>query len=331
MSSSKDVARMAGVSPQTVSNVFNSPQIVRPRTRQAVLEAAKQLGYTPNASARRLRTRRSDTIAIGIAPHTKSAVYDRLLHALVSESDRHGIKITLYKTDSFADEIRHFDLLCAGADVDAFILTDTTHDDPRPRWLNEHGQTFVLFGRPWGEPDMLSDDIAWVDIDGHQGMIDITQHLILDGHKRIGFIGWPRHSGTGDDRLSGWKEAIVKARLASESQADTLCIHVNDDISAGQNACVELLDRHPDIDAIVCVSDTLATGALMASPDGLTVTGFDNTVTSRSLGFASIDQNPQDIAIEMLRIISERLTPQSGNSTERRDWHVLLKPTPIYR
>ena len=333
MVSIKDVAKSAGVSPQTVSNALNSPHLVRATTLQNVQQAIDSLGYLPNASARRLRKQRSDTIAIGISPVPRSAVYDRFLHALVSEADANHIRITLYKTDSQTDEIEHFTALCAGADVDAFVLTDTTHDDVRPNWLIKHHQTFVLFGRPWGSINMYDSRLSCVDVDGRQGIYDMTQHLIPTGHRRIGLIGWPRNSGTGDDRLHGWSDALLEAKLATKSQLSNLYIQAEDDISAGQAACVELLDRQPDIDAVVCVSDALATGAAMASPDGLVVTGFDNTITSQSLGFSSVDQNLPAITHEIMRIITEQLNAGAGgkSSAGHRTWHALLKPRLVIR
>lgn len=332
MVSIKDVAKAAGVSPQTVSNVLNSPQLVRPQTMKTVEHAIELLGYIPNASARRLRKQRSDTIALGISPVPHSAVYDRFLHALAGEADERNIRITLYKTDSHGDEINHFTQLCAGADVDAFVLTDTTHQDPRPEWLIQHHQTFVLFGRPWGNDDMYDPEVAWVDVDGREGIHAMTQQLILNGHRHIGLIGWPKNSGTGDDRLRGWADALLQAKLVHENDLASLHIEAVDDISAGQTACVELLDRQPDIDAIVCVSDTLATGAVMASPDGLTVTGFDNTPTSQSLGFSSVDQNLPSITHEILRIIGEKLRSGDGTGEEREGhWHALMKPTLVIR
>ena len=193
MVSIKDVAKTAGVSPQTVSNYINNPGIVKPNTREIVARAIESLGYIPNASARRLRMRRSNTIAIGIAPVNYSRVYDRLLHALVTEADAHGIRVILYKIDSKRDEIRQFASLTAGSDVDAFVLTDTTHDDPRIGWLNEHQQTFVLFGRPWGVPDMYDVRIPWVDVDGRSGVSNMVRYLILHGRKNIGLAGFLRN------------------------------------------------------------------------------------------------------------------------------------------
>ncbi|WP_235559205.1 LacI family DNA-binding transcriptional regulator, partial [Microbacterium sp. Leaf351] len=85
-----DVAAAAGVSRQTVSNVLNSPEIVRPETRERVERAIQELGYLPHASARRLRTRRSSTIGIRLdhlaADGISGSVLDRFLHALTEQA-----------------------------------------------------------------------------------------------------------------------------------------------------------------------------------------------------------------------------------------------------
>ena len=333
MVSIKDVAKTAGVSPQTVSNYINNPGIVKPNTREIVARAIESLGYIPNASARRLRMRRSNTIAIGIAPVNYSRVYDRLLHALVTEADAHGIRVILYKIDSKRDEIRQFASLTAGSDVDAFVLTDTTHDDPRIGWLNEHQQTFVLFGRPWGVPDMYDVRIPWVDVDGRNGVSNMVRYLILHGRKNIGFIGWPDFSGTGMDRYLGWKETMLEARMVSGSELNDLHIATEDTLNDGRRACVSLLARRPDIDAIVCVSDTIATGAVMALPSGSNVvaTGFDNTMSSQSLGFSTIDQPLQACAKEIVRIIQEELGTIVAEEGDDDGKHMLLAPSIVIR
>ena len=87
-----DVALAAGVSRQTVSNVLNRPEVVRPATLSRVQAAIEDLGYRPHASARRLRTRQSSTLGVRLEPvhGISGAVLDRFLHALVDSADEIG-------------------------------------------------------------------------------------------------------------------------------------------------------------------------------------------------------------------------------------------------
>ena len=91
-----DVAELAGVSRQTVSNVLNSPEIVKEATRDRVLAAVTELGYRPHASARRLRTRQSSTIGVRLDPiinGISGTLLDRFLHALTARADDRGMRI----------------------------------------------------------------------------------------------------------------------------------------------------------------------------------------------------------------------------------------------
>ncbi|NMM98452.1 LacI family DNA-binding transcriptional regulator [Bifidobacterium olomucense] len=322
----KDVARDAGVSAQTVSNVINTPEKVRPATRQLVLASIQKLGYKPNASARRLRTSRSNTVALGIHAGD-SPIFDRFLHALAAETDTRDLRILLYKTDTPADEITHCESLLATADVDAFILTDVIFNDPRPNWLRDHHQNFALFGRPWGT-DVNDPTVAWVDVDGRDGIRRMTQHLILHGHRNIAFIGWREDSSTGQDRLAGWRDAMTAARIRTPEQLETLFVLTDDDMASGQQAYQVLQRSNPDIDAVVCVSDTIAAGVYMETHGDITITGFDDTPISRSLNFSSVAQPLRDIAKAILDSIQNQSTSRSIDTIST---HMLLPPQLIIR
>lgn len=104
----EDVARLANVSRQTVSNVLNSPQIVKETTRTRVIDAIAQLGYRPHASARRLRTQRSSTIGIRLEPvlnGISGSVLDRFLHALTEQADVRGMRVLLFTAADAEAEI----------------------------------------------------------------------------------------------------------------------------------------------------------------------------------------------------------------------------------
>ncbi|MGA7204544.1 MAG: LacI family DNA-binding transcriptional regulator [Specibacter sp.] len=303
-----DVARVALVSRQTVSNAINSPSIVRPKTLERVNQAIAELGYRPHASARRLRTRKSSTIGIRLDPATNGisgAVLDRFLHALTEQADRRGLRVLLFTADSPEEEIAQFRRLRDGADVDAFVLTSTFHGDPRTTWLIENGHPFVTFGRPWGADDMNDHRRAWVDVDGYSGLYAATVHQLRNGHARVAYIGWPSPSGTGDDRRRGWLDAMQEVGKLTADELSALEIAVTDAVSQGEAAIAELLERAGGVDAVVCASDSLALGAILASSGTIPVSGYDNTPTASALGFTSVEQPLDEVAHAVLELLTE--------------------------
>ena len=300
-----DVAEVAGVSRQTVSNVLNTPEIVRPETRERVQEVISRLGYRPHASARRLRTRQSSTIGVRLDPGTdgmSGSLLDRFLHALVERADRSGLRVLLYTAADEDAEIAVFERLLDGADVDALVLTSTHYGDRRIPWLVEHDVRFVTFGRPWGEHDMTDRSHRWVDVDGHAGVRAGTTSLLEQGARRIAFLGWPAGSGTGDDRRNGWREAMRGAGTTDAELADLdLAVEEDPQDLARGGRAVAGLDPAPE--AVVCASDSLALGARLALGPGVPVIGYDDTPVARALGFASVAQPLDEVAAAVLDLI----------------------------
>ena len=297
-----DVASAAGVSRQTVSNALNSPAVVRPATLERVQAEITRLGYRPHASARRLRTRRPATIAVridGAPAGATGSLLDRFLHDLTAQADHQGLRVVLYTASDPDDEVKAIRRLVDGSDVDYFVLTSTFHGDPRTAWLIGQGARFVTFGRPWGGPE---DDprYLWVDVDGCHGTRAATEHLLAGAKRRVAFLGWPVGSDTGDDRRSGWRQAMLAAGWTAE-QTDDLTVGSEDDLQSGQAAARDLLGR--DLDGVVAASDTLALAALMAADWRLPVVGFDNGPVAASLGFSSVDQHLDQVAGQVLALL----------------------------
>ena len=318
----EDVARAARVSRQTVSNVLNTPAIVKPETRKRVEVAIRKLAYRPHASARRLRMRKSSTIAIRLDPMTNGisgALLDRFLHALTEQADARGIRILLFTAADPAAEIEQIRKLRAGADVDAFVLTATFHGDPRTEWLVENDVPFVTFGRPWGANDMNNPKHLWVDVDGFAGMREAATHLIDQGSSRVGFVGWPSLSGTGDDRRRGWQAAVEERLSTADTDLAALNLSVEDRLEDARDAVVALLESDEKIDGLVCASDTLALGAMIAAASvgrsDLPIIGFDNSPVGQAIGLSSVDQTLDEVAGGAL----ELLLGQTGGDLVHRD------------
>lgn len=297
-----DVANQSGVSRQTVSNVLNAPHRVKPDTREKVQQAIDDLGYRIHQSARRLRTQRSSTIGIRLDPDTdgiSGAVLDRFLHALTELSSEQGLRILLFTAADPAEDIRQLSRLIDDGDVDAFVLTSTVHNDQRISWLTDQKFPFASFGRPWGYSKADAENIRWADVDGRLGTFHATNALLDAGFSAIGYLGWPAGSGTGDERAQGWYQAMASGSTAVPDFTNLLR-NSDDDTQAAAQATRDLLKRTPDIDAIVCASDTLALGALLATAGTVPVVGFDDTPTAQALEMSSIRQPIREVAAALL-------------------------------
>jgi DNA-binding LacI/PurR family transcriptional regulator len=329
-----DVARVAGVSRQTVSNVLNAPEIVKGSTRERVESAIAELGYRPHSAARMLRTRRSSTIGIHLDPYAggvSGVVLDRFIHAVTERASARGMRMLVYVARTPEEELDRFAELTERAEIDAVIITGTFHGDPRTGWLSERGVPFVSFGRPWGTEDLAEPSHSWVDVDGATGVRAATRHALVTAGRRVGFFGWPAGSGTGDDRERGWREAMADAGAAGPrfEAADGLAL-------ARERMSEAFAERGVlrELDALVCVSDAHAVGAHLAAADAgrrsLPVFGFDNTPVAEALGLSSIEQSPELVAAAVLNL----LMGATGHAVRDRGApaeHVLVEPRLIVR
>jgi DNA-binding LacI/PurR family transcriptional regulator len=321
------------VSRQTVSNVLNTPRLVRPETKERVLRAIEELGYRANLAARQMRTGRSRLIAVRIEPTQdgiSGSVNDIFLHGLTEAGAPAGYRVMLYSATDAATEIAAYDDLLTAHEPDGFVLLDTHRGDVRTSWLTERGVPFVTFGRPWG----ASDSHPWVDVDGATGTAAATRRLIEAGHERIGFLGWLPGSDVGEDRRSGWDRELRTAGL-DNAGLDTATPNT---VEAGEAAAHNLLRQPKPPTALVCTSDSLALGALQASGDGSTaVIGFDDTPAARAVGLTSVAQPMAGAATRCMMLLAQLLdggpavAGRTATTTDNDPTHVLLAPTLMIR
>jgi DNA-binding LacI/PurR family transcriptional regulator len=324
------VAARAGVSPQTVSNALNSPDMLRPETLERVLRAIDETGYRPSRAAQTLRTRSSKLIGYGVRPSppgTTAPILDRFLHALSEAADEAGYRILLFAAPAGGASVQGHEELLGQYDVDGFVLTDTDErGDPRQAWLAERGVPFVAFGRMWSKRQ-IGD---WVDVDGALGTDAAVEHLIALGHRKIAFLGWQRGSGVGDDRAEGWRRAMRRHGLPTRGRRAQ---SIADDVDAARTAVEPLLDAGAT--AVVAASDTLALGCYHAVRErgaapgrDVAVTGFDDSSMAAVLspGLTTLAQPLEAIGRECVRLLLARISHPDA-PPER----ILLEPSLIVR
>ena len=205
-----DVARRAAVSRQTVSNALTHPTRVRPETLARVQAAIDELGYQPSSSAQSLQPQRAGAVGVELntlgprlAQRDDGAV-PRLAGMRAARTARTSCpsaRRRARRCSTATDEMRARRL------VDAFVIADTHHGDPRPAWLEANGIPFASFGRVWDDPTFT----GWVDVDGAAGTRAAVAHCAELGYRTVGYLGWPAGSVVGDDRRAGWDAGCAQA------------------------------------------------------------------------------------------------------------------------
>ena len=337
------VAARASVSRQTVSNALNAPHLVRADTLERVLAVIGELDYHPHGAARQLRTNRSHVIGLRLEPTIdgiSGALLDRFLHALTEQAQLRGYRVMLFTAADDHAEIDQYNELLDVLQLDAFVLTSTHHGDPRTQWLSEHAVPFVTFGRAWRTADETATvDHAWVDVDGAAGTQAAVEHLIERGHRKIGFIGWPDGSDSGDDRRAGWQRAMLAADVVPPRELDALCARVMDGVGSGATAAEEMLAGSAPT-AFVCASDSLALGTLVTaralgrsteSGEVPAVVGFDDTPVARAIGMSSVAQPLTEAAEQAFALLLAELRSPAPHTTSFSGQQILLTPTLVVR
>lgn len=208
-----DVARLAGVSVATVSNVLNSARSVADSTRTRVLKAVETLGYAPHAAARSMRSRTSGLIGLIVADIT-NPFFTALVQSIERAASAHGDSVLLCNSDEDVErEQRHLKMLRSQR-VDGIILAATgLASSGRAAGLAMLRVPVVLVDRGLAEFGLDA-----VTLDNRRAALDAMRHILGFGHRRIAMISGPVAVSTAAERLAGYREALAEAGLPFDAQ-----------------------------------------------------------------------------------------------------------------
>jgi DNA-binding LacI/PurR family transcriptional regulator len=275
----EDVARLAGVSPRTVSNVVSGTVNVAAGTRERVLAAIEELDYRPSEIGRMLRAGRTGMAAL-VLPDLDNPYFAELARKLIEAARRHGYTLMIEQTDGVRDRERE---LLARADTkaifDGLIVSPLTLTDADLSRASRTQRPVVLLG------EETHPGFDHVQIDNFAAARDAVAHLLATGRERVVAVGAQRSGKSASSlRLSGFEEAM---RAAPQASADIAYV---DSFSrrGGAEATRRILRGNTLPDALFCFSDLLALGALRALheagvsvPEQVAVVGFDDIEDGR--------------------------------------------------
>ena len=278
---SRDVAAAAGVSRSAVSFAFNSPGKVAEATRERILAAARELGYTPNPIGRMLQGGRTHSLGVllpqDIGKVMENPYYARFLMGLGQVCSREGLSLLL--TPPLRESMLKAIPFAA---VDGFVVCGLETDRGEVAELRRRGIPFVLVDSD------APDGVPSVEVDDRNGARQVVTHLLDLGHRRLALLsiepGAHRaehgYRGLLARRMAGVTDALAPVGLALP---DLVIEEVSCTRMDGYRAATRLLARDEPPTAIVALSDVLALGAVDALrdlgidvPGQVSVTGFDD-------------------------------------------------------
>ncbi len=251
----KEFAKRVGLSPTTVSRGLNDYPEVSAATRQRIRDAAQQLGYRPNASARRLATGRAG--AIGIALDLQAEVHmSEFMYGLGKRLADNNIDILVTPTETALHELDIYRRLASSKNVDAIVLHSPFPNDARARLLNEVGMPFIVHGRA-----DIEAPHAWLDIDNEAAFRRATDHLLDLGHRRIAMINGPEGRTFAEHRNRGYRDALLARGIAFDP---AYVVHGRFSDEIGYHFARALLERAPHPTAFLAGSMMSALGVSRA-------------------------------------------------------------------
>jgi len=299
--SSKDVAKLAGVSQATVSRVLNTPELVKKLTTEKVMNAINDLNYIPNANARSLVQNKTGTIALLSGPLHNPFFVDTTT-AIVNYASEMDYRIQV----QFVNDKKLSEAYTTAFEqkVDGIILSCILNDDPIFEKLTRMNIPFITYNRKH------QNNKYFVEIDNFEAGYLSAKHMIEQGHKYIAWVGGPLNVSTFNNRYQGFMQAIQDFQIHLPIEYINITDTTKEDISKSFDKLIHLKQRPT---AICAGSDSLALNLIddatrgnLSVPNDLSIIGIDNVNLSQhsSINLTTIGsisgENLGHLAIEKL-------------------------------
>jgi len=272
------IAELAEVSRSTVSRVLNDHPSVRPEVRDRVLQVIGEQGYAPQAAARSLASKRTNTLGL-LIPRSAAVIFSdpffgQIIQGMTEASSKRGYFMLLSMVTAEMERDFYMRVLRSRS-VDGLLMVSSDIDDPiLPLLIKDNLPLMMIGNHPYLNP------VNWIDSENREGARTATNHLVGLGHRRIAAITGFLQMSSAIDRFNGYKQALLEANIPVTAE---LIEHGDYTQESGYLAMQKLLTVTPRPTAIFSANDMMAMGALRAIheaglrvPADIAIVGFDD-------------------------------------------------------
>lgn len=320
----RDVAKLAGVAPITVSRAINDSGCVSQETRAKIEAAVEELGYIPNMLAPSLRFQKTMTLAAVVTDIT-NPFWTTVTRGVEDVAQDNGYAVILCNTDESEEKQAQYLQMLLSRRIDGILLVPVTNSPDPIRLIQKQSIPVVLMGRR-----TQGVDVDVVRADSEEGTYQLTQHLLALGHRQITLLTGPKDVSAAQDRADGFCRALRKARL---DICDTQIMWGEFTKESGYAMAREALERNPKPTALFAANNFIAIGALRALkeqnyrvPEDIAIVAVDDIPPEFTLQpFLSVATQPAlRIGQQACQILLERI---KGDSI--RPYQQVVFPTEV--
>lgn len=304
----KDIARVLGISPSTVSRALKDHPDISPKTKQKVKELAQQMHYRPNAIALSLKHSRSFTIGV-LIPELVHHFFSSVISGISDVAYAKGYRVIITQSnESYEREKVNAEALLSSM-VDGLIVS-VSKETKTYTHINDfidNGVPVVIFDR--NIDDILADKVMVDDVAGARHAVE---HMLEQGCRRIMHYAAPSHLSVGKNRLEGFKQALQNFGIEYDPTMVVQC----DTFEAAKQITKSIFEQDPRPDGIFAVNDETAVGAMTAMkhmgiqvPNDVTIVGFTNGVIASMTDpqLTTVDQHGFKMGQQAAEMLFKRL------------------------
>ncbi len=328
-SSIREVAKRAGVSLGTVSNVLNRPEIVAEETRRRVQLAIAEIDFVRNGSARQLRSGHSQYLGL-VVLDIANPFFTEVARGVENAANEAGYIVILCNSDDSVEKESHYLHVLEEQRARGVLITPVQSDAGYLQRFRQHGIAIVLLDRPSRIKELCS-----VSVDDVRGGELAAAHLLKQGHECIGFVHGPLSIRQCADRRRGVLRAVKAAGL-DPNRAIVDITTPAQNAREGEESVERLLQARVKPTAVFCANDLLALGLMrgltkhgISIPKDLALVGYDDVEFASMLSppLTSIRQPKYELG----RTAAELLLDEARNPTSHQHKHIVYQPELIVR
>jgi DNA-binding LacI/PurR family transcriptional regulator len=318
----KDVAKMANVSPSTVSRVLSDSNMISQETKEMVRKVVKELNYHPHAIARSLANRETKTIGLILHINAEEAFlnpfFPELIRGISKVLTAQGYYMLLSTSKNDTKGNEELIGLASERRIDGLILLTSWVDDAGVRALREEAFPTVVIGQP--SKDIQVD---WVDSDNQDSAYNSVNHLLSKGYSKIAIIGGSSKLMVTVQRIKGYVNALMDNNIEPVEDYFKEC---NFSEQSAYNAMKELLELPEKPDAVICSDDMMTFGAIRAIheaglnvPNDVGIIVYNNTLAAEYMSptMTSIDMDVVNMGESAAKLLLDRIKNPDANTKSK--------------